>query len=122
MRVVFSRFAKQELDDAVRYYEIQVQGLGKRFRREVRRGARRIAQYPEAGSAERGEVRKYLLHKFPYKLLYSIELEHLFIIAVAHQHRKPDYWIRQAESMTQKGASSSKKAKKGPGSNCFDEN
>lgn len=32
----------------------------------------RIAAYPKAWSVERGEIRKCLLHKFPYKLLYSI--------------------------------------------------
>jgi len=95
MRVVFSKFAKRELDDAIRYYEIELQGLGKRFREEVRMAAKRIAKYPEAWSVERGEIRKCLLHKFPYKLLYSVEQEHIFIIAVAHQHRKPDYWIER---------------------------
>ncbi len=95
MRVVFSKFAKQELDDASHYYEIELLGLGKRFREEVRKAAIRIAEYPEAWSVERGEVRKCLLHKFPYKLLYSIEEGHILIIAVAHQHRKPDYWIER---------------------------
>ncbi len=95
MRVVFSKIAKQELDDATHYYEIELLGLGKRFREEVRKAAIRIAEYPEAGSVERGEVRKCLLHKFPYKLLYSIEEDHILIIAVAHQHRKPDYWIER---------------------------
>jgi hypothetical protein len=36
-----------------------------------------------------------LLHMFPYKLLYSIEKNHVFIIAVAHQHRRPTYWQRR---------------------------
>ena len=93
MRVIFSKLARQELDDATQYYEIEFQGLGKRFRREVRKASKRISEYPEAWSVERGDVRKCLLHKFPYKLLYSIEEDHIFIIAVAHQHRKPDYWI-----------------------------
>jgi len=30
-----------------------------------------------------------------YELLYSIEKDHLFVIAVAHQHRKPDYWLER---------------------------
>ena len=93
MRVIFSYYAKLELDDATCYYDLEYQGLGQRFKKEVRGAARRISEYPEAWSIERGEVRKCLLHKFPYKLLYSIEEDHVFIIAVAHQHRKPDYWI-----------------------------
>ena len=98
MRVIFSKLAKQELDDATRYYEVELQGFGKLFREEVRKAAKRIAVYPEAWSVERRDVRKCLLHKFPYKLLYSIEENHLFIIAVAHQHRKPDYWIERQKT------------------------
>ncbi len=98
MKVIFSKCAKQELDDATRYYEIEYEGLGKRFREEVRKAAKRISEYPEAWSVERGEVRKCILHKFPYKLLYAIEKDHIFIIAVAHQHRKPDYWVERPGS------------------------
>jgi len=95
MKVVFSEYARQELVDAVRYYELEYEGLGRRFREEVRKAAIRIAEYPMAWSAERGDVRKCLLHKFPYKLLYSIEENHVFVIAVAHLHRRPDYWIER---------------------------
>jgi mRNA-degrading endonuclease RelE of RelBE toxin-antitoxin system len=93
MKVIFSKIAKQELDDAVLYYELAYQGLGKRFKEEVRKSTIRISEYPVAWSIERGEIRKCTLHKFPYKLLYSIESDHIFIIAVAHLHRKPDYWV-----------------------------
>lgn len=93
MKVIFSGLARQELDDATQYYEIQYRGLGKRFRKEVYLAAKRIAKYPKAWSVNRGDVRACLLHKFPYKLLYSIESDHIFVIAVTHQHRRPDYWI-----------------------------
>ncbi|MEW6614970.1 MAG: type II toxin-antitoxin system RelE/ParE family toxin [Thermodesulfobacteriota bacterium] len=98
MKVIFSKYAKQELDDATHYYEVEQPGLGRRFREEIGKAARRISEYPEAWSVERSDVRKCILHKFPYKLLYSIEEDHIFIIAVAHQHRKPDYWIRRKEA------------------------
>ena len=65
MKVIFSKYARQELDDATHHYEIEYQGLGKRFRDEVRKAAKRISKYPEAWSVERGEVRKCTLHKFP---------------------------------------------------------
>ena len=93
MRVIFSKLAKFELDDAFEYYELEHAGLGKRFKKEARDSIKRILQYPRAWPVERDEIRKCLLHKFPYKILYSIEQDHIFIIAVAHQHRKPDYWI-----------------------------
>jgi plasmid stabilization system protein ParE len=95
MKIIFSKLAKQELDDAVYFYELEFPGLGRGFKEEVRKAAIRIFDYPEAWSIERGEARKCLLHKFPYKLLYSIEKDHILILAVAHQHRKPDYWVER---------------------------
>ncbi len=93
MKVIFSKYARQELEDAESYYELEFAGLGKRFKDEIRKAANRIGEYPKAWSIERGDVRKCLLHKFPYKLLYSIEEDHIFVVAVAHLHRRPDYRI-----------------------------
>ena len=93
MRIIFTRIARQELEDAIRYYELECSGLGSKFKEEVKKAVLRMAEYPEAWSIEQGEIRKYLLHKFPYKLMYSIEKDHILVIAVAHQHRKPFYWI-----------------------------
>lgn len=93
MKVVFAKLAKSELDDAIAFYELEYPGLGIWFKDEVRQNLDRIKKYPQAGAIERNEIRKSLLHKFPCKILYSIEKDHIFIIAIAHQHRKPDYWI-----------------------------
>ncbi|KFD41358.1 plasmid stabilization protein [Peptococcaceae bacterium SCADC1_2_3] len=98
MKVIFSKYAKQELEDAASFYELEYPGLGEKFKEEVRRAILRIVDYPEAWSIESGEVRKYLLHKFPYKILYSIEQDYIFIITIAHGHRKPDYWIERNET------------------------
>ncbi len=73
MKVIFTKIAKDELEDASDYYEIEPPGLGKRFKNEVKASISRIRQYPKAWAVERGEIRKCLLHTFPYKVLYSIE-------------------------------------------------
>ncbi len=46
MQVIFSKYAKQELEDAVHHYELEYAGLGKRFREEVRMAALRIVERP----------------------------------------------------------------------------
>jgi len=79
MRVVFTRLARLELQDAAAFYELEVPGLGSQFREDVRSSISRIAQYPTAWPIERGQVRKCLLHRFPYKLLYSLEKDHILI-------------------------------------------
>jgi hypothetical protein len=93
MKVLFDKLAKMELDDASEYYEFEVPGLGVRFREEIKLGIRRILEFPTAWAIEKDDVRRYLLHKFPYKILYSIEEDYIYIIAIAHCHRRPDYWI-----------------------------
>jgi plasmid stabilization system protein ParE len=93
MRIEFSPEAQAEFADAVRYYERQTPGLGARFRAEIRDALRRLQRWPLAAPVERGEIRRLILSRFPYKLLYSVETDCIYIIAVAHQHRAPDYWI-----------------------------
>ena len=93
MRVLFSPEARLEFEEAERYYDRQLAGLGAGFREEVRDALRRVRRWPLASPVERGGIRRTLLGRFPYKLLYAIETDHIYILAVAHQHRKPDYWV-----------------------------
>lgn len=93
MKIIFSKFAKDELNDAIAFYETELAGLGLLFKEEIRSSISRIKEHPEAWSIEQGDVRKALLHRFPYKILYSIEKDHIIMLAIAHQHRKPNYWV-----------------------------
>ncbi len=98
MNVIFDDLANEEFNDAVEYYEFQIKGLGKRFKEEMIRALNTIKRFPEIGVVEEGDIRRYLLHKFPYKILYSIEKDYLYIIAIAHMHREPSYWIKRIKS------------------------
>jgi plasmid stabilization system protein ParE len=97
MRVIFSPEAQLEFGEGERYYDTQVPGLGERFRAEVRSALGRIRTWPLSCPIERGDIRRLILTRFPYKLLYSIEPDHIYIIAVAHQHREPNYWIGRTD-------------------------
>lgn len=93
MRVIFSPEARQEIEQAERYYNRLAQHLGEAFKAEIKSALPRIRSWPLSCVIERGDIRRLTLSRFPYKLLYSVESDHLYIIAVAHQHRAPDYWI-----------------------------
>lgn len=93
MKVIFTTLAQWELEDTTSFYELQYPGLGARFKKEVEKSIEQIIEYPQGWSIERGDIRKTLLYKFPYKILYSLEEDHILIIAIAHQHRDPDYWV-----------------------------
>ena len=93
MKILIAKIAQQEFNEAKGFYEIEQAGLDVRFEKEIKNAVLRIKQYPSAWPIERGEIRHYLVHKFPYKILYSIQQDNIVILAFAHQHRKPDYWI-----------------------------
>jgi hypothetical protein len=93
MQLLIAPEARSEFEAAERYYNRQVSGLGAQLREEVREAMRRLQHWPLAFPVERGEIRRITLARFPYKLLYAIEPDCLYVIAVAHQHRKPDYWV-----------------------------
>jgi len=85
--------ARREYVEAKEFYEIEQPGLGTQFEEQIRHSLLRIQQYPHAWPPERKEIRRYLVHKFPYKILYSIQDDTIVILAFAHLHRQPDYWI-----------------------------
>ncbi len=84
--------AESELDDAFEFYEYELPGLGLKFIDEFRKGVKRILAYPYAWSPVQDNVRKCVLKKFPYNIV-SVEPDRIVILAIAHQRRKPDYWI-----------------------------
>ena len=92
MKVRILKVAQIEFNEAKEYYEIEQADLGNRFEEEIEIGIERIKQYPLAWPIERPNIRRYLLHCFPYKILYSIQNKNIVILAFSHMHRKPDYW------------------------------
>ena len=95
MRIEFSPEAKVEFSDGESYYELQMPGLGARFRVDVRDALTRLRQWPLATPVERGEIRRMMLSRYPYKLLYSVQSDYIYILAVAHLHRAPEYWVER---------------------------
>jgi plasmid stabilization system protein ParE len=92
MNVIFIEEAKLEIDDTVLFYELEQKNLGLLFKKELKRLIDIIVDYPEIGSNENYNLKSLLLHKFPYKVIYSVNNDQILILAIAHQHRKPEYW------------------------------
>lgn len=77
---------------AARWYYACQSGLGTRFLREIARTGKRIASHSEAWPIVSGKVCRCLVDCFPFGLLYRVEGEKVYILAVMHQKREPDYW------------------------------
>ena len=92
MKSRFHEAADAELSEAVAYYDDKAAGLGDRFLAEVKAATRSIERYPEIAPIIEDGVRAKLLVQFPYSLLYVVEEHELYIVAVAHQSKRPVYW------------------------------
>ncbi|PYO35011.1 MAG: type II toxin-antitoxin system RelE/ParE family toxin [Candidatus Rokuibacteriota bacterium] len=92
-RPEFHRLAEYELNEAAQYYDLEEPGLGAAFLEEVDRCLQSIQAAPEAGAILRGTVRRRLLRRFPYALLYKIRPSGIRILAVMNLRRRPTYWV-----------------------------
>jgi hypothetical protein len=62
------------------------------FKQELRQLMRRVAEMPLAWPAVGKGVRRCLLARFPYLVIYAPLPGELLVLAVGHQHRRPGYW------------------------------
>lgn len=92
MSFAFHPEAEKELNVAIDYYENIEPGLGYDFAIEVHSTITRSVDFPKAWAVLEGDVRRSLVRRFPYGILYSEEKGGIFIVAVMHLHRKPGYW------------------------------
>lgn len=84
--------AEAEINEAADFYDLESPGLGDIFLDEVEHVIRGIREFPDAAPPLVGRVRKRVLAKFPYSLLYSITDDEVRVLAVAHHKRRPFYW------------------------------
>ena len=63
------------------------------FLAEAQRCCDAILEYPDAGEVSVGAVRRRLLRRFPYALLYTMRPNAIRILAVMNLTRRPGYWV-----------------------------
>jgi toxin ParE1/3/4 len=91
-RVVFHPEAETELVAAAEFYDTHSPGLGLDFIAEVQRATRALVIYPRIGRKFSKRLRRVLVQRFPYGLLYQIDPDEILVVAVAHVRRRPGFW------------------------------
>lgn len=98
MTYLFHPEAEAEFFAAIDYYEERERGLGFDFAIEVHSTVGNILRFPTAWPILEGDMRRCVLRRFPYGVVYSQHEDMIFILAVMHLRRDPDYWKRRALS------------------------
>ena len=95
MNVEFVPEARDEFLNAISHYEDARSGLGDRFKHEIEKSVHWIGDHPELYPVRPGGYRRFNLRIFPYHLSFIVRGETLWVLAVAHSARKPEYWIER---------------------------
>lgn len=93
MKFRYHPLARRELLKAARYYETARPGLGDEFLNAISDTIKTVTSEPYMWPVIRGRIRRRTLtSRFPFSIIYTVIEERIFIVAVAHQSRKENYW------------------------------
>lgn len=84
--------AAVEAQAAREWYDERGPALGKAFLAELDRAIDRIVESPDRWPKFRAGIRRYLMRRFPFMVIYRQIGEVIQVLAVAHARRKPGYW------------------------------
>ncbi len=98
--------ARQELLDAVVWYDDQEHGLGYRLADELAVAVRLIRDWPDAAPLYRGRsrippIRAKGIDVFPYRIVYVVRDDEVIVIAYAHERRRPGYWRKRLSDIVE---------------------
>jgi plasmid stabilization system protein ParE len=88
--------AQAEYSAAVRWYEEHSPRAAIRFEKEVERVLDLIVAGPDIFPKYDAENRFAIVNRFPYSVVYQVHERAVYVVAVAHASRLPDYWRDRA--------------------------
>lgn len=102
LRLRIEADARREFDAAADWYEERQVGLGLDFIDEMNSVIELALQRPELGAPvpyvnPALNLRWRLAPRFPYAVVYRIELDAIRVFAFAHLHREPAFWMKRLE-------------------------
>ncbi|MDP2759333.1 MAG: type II toxin-antitoxin system RelE/ParE family toxin [Sideroxyarcus sp.] len=96
MKIVVHPAATAELDKAAAFYSAQAnKQLGLALIAEFEKSALFLSENTELGVPWVSGTRRFVMRRFPFNIVYYIWPDQLFVIAIAHQKRRPGYWHRR---------------------------
>ena len=92
--------ARDDAVSAARWYEERQTGLGNEFLDALEQVLNRIQQSPDSFpawdlSGGLGDVRQFLLARFPYVVVFRFTTEETLVVAIGHARRHPRNWIQR---------------------------
>jgi len=90
------RAAQRDIRKIRRYYDRQSPGLGDEFLAEFAHTGRFIRENPRAATEIRPGIRRALLRRFHYSIIYRLtDAEEAVIVMLMHHKQRPDIWLKR---------------------------
>lgn len=90
--IIFRPEAETDVDEAHSWYETKQPGLGQDFFRQLGTALAMIEQHPKMHPQVHDELRRGLIDRFPYQIIYLPTDQLITIYAVFHASRNPVEW------------------------------
>jgi len=88
VKIKFLPFAKDDFREATAYYKDIDEKLAIRFKNEIVISVDRIINAPKLYRVIRDDIRKCVMHIFPYSIYYIVEENVIYIYAISNHHKK----------------------------------
>src|SRR5262245_56731359 len=92
-RLVLRPQAQLEIAAAMDWYESERSGLGDEFGQAVETMLDVIQRNPEQYQQISAKLRRAVLHRFPYSIVYTVADEQVIIAGCVHNRSHPRRWI-----------------------------
>ncbi|MBS1255470.1 MAG: hypothetical protein MAG581_01277 [Deltaproteobacteria bacterium] len=90
--MIFHPDVEEEITASYNWYEIQSEGLGEDFLKDLENAFQTIKELPETWPKFQYDFRRYILSRFPFSVIYRRFENEIYVVAVMHQSRRHGYW------------------------------
>jgi plasmid stabilization system protein ParE len=92
----YHKGASEEVRDAYLWYAERDRKTARLFASEINLAIEKIRRSPKRWPRFDGDVRRYVLHGFPFQIIYYLDAAGtIYVLAVAHTRKRPGYWIHR---------------------------
>jgi plasmid stabilization system protein ParE len=88
--------AGREIEEAAEWYDSRRSGLGAEFLDAVDVCLASVLQNPESYPEVRSGMRRAVVRRFPYKLIYALRAGEVVVLGCVHGRRNPKIWQHRA--------------------------
>ncbi|KAA5534759.1 type II toxin-antitoxin system RelE/ParE family toxin [Taibaiella lutea] len=90
LKLKVSTDAIRDLQEAVKYYNTQQAGLGRRFEKTIKQSFEKIQQMPQAASFVYDTVRYKVVDKFPFIITYEETEVAIIVLRIFNEQQNPE--------------------------------